>query len=110
MAPRPTSIYKPTSTLTDMVRRERAKRRRVRPTYRHWVVRGDPQPPPEEFWCVYCCGFFGVPHTHHSKDLDEISCPSVTKALNGEQMCACIECACAKELGRVRRAAKARPR
>ena len=97
------STVKPTSTLVELIRTERARRKRVRPVYRYWMVRGDPRPPLKEYWCQYCMGFFGVPHDFHSDDPDVISCPFVQAALHGTRSCACIECVCAEELGRVRR-------
>ena len=65
--------------------------------YHYWRERGDAEPPQTEHWCVYCAGFFGVPHdTHH--ELNNGMCREVTRS----HQCACIDCVVAVQIGYMR--------
>ncbi len=56
--------------------------------YHHWRERGDEEPPPREYWCAVCVGYFGVPH----HQLHDGGCRSLGRAYQGQRQCACIEC------------------
>lgn len=72
----------------DVIKEQERRRHLVREgrPYHHWHLSPRNGPPPEEHWCEFCVGFFGVPHTH------DRPCREVGKALAGERVCACIEC------------------
>lgn len=79
------------TSFADLERRIAAERRRRLAgasgigTWHYWRARGDDGPPPEEYWCAYCAGWYGVPHdmTHQRGSLCR---------LMGTRQCACIDC------------------
>lgn len=54
-------------------------------TWHYWRARGDDGPPPEEHWCAYCAGWFGVPHDMLHED-------GLCRNLGRPGQCACIDC------------------
>lgn len=88
------------TSLDEHIAKERHRRERLarqkRP-YRHWLESGSEEPH-TEFWCEYCQGFYGVPHTAMHTDINGNyqTCRFIGRAINGNRQCACIECVCAE--------------
>jgi hypothetical protein len=75
------------TNLDARIEAERARRlngAKSKGTWHYWVARGDKEAPPEEHWCRYCAGWYGVPH-------DGIHDRGICRSA-GTGQCACIDC------------------
>lgn len=66
-----------------------------RQPYHYGDARGDGRPP-EEYWCDWCAGFYGVPHEisdnpHTATHRPGLLCRNAYSGI--DRSCACIDCA-----------------
>ncbi len=86
--------------LDELIIKERHRREGLRnkrrPMY-WWQESGKLDPPLNDIWCDYCFAYYGVPHTTlHS---EPGYCKNISRAMNGDRQCACVECVCAEKIG-----------
>lgn len=74
----------PETTLEERIAKERRRRARSQP-WHYWQRSGRTEAPYEEFFCVYCGGYFGVPHSHHGNE-------GFCRSMGQTGQCACIDC------------------